>query len=132
MIKKRRSEKLWWIGQLCDSDGGQKRIKFGWIELFWDGFIMKTELELGTVIRGWSLTSSKGVGIPDEDKNMNQVNKLELWIFSLRKKDNSNYSSWKKNVDLIMLIKKINLVILLITYTYWIINACTNSYKILS
>lgn len=73
MNKKTRSEKLWWIGQLCDSDGGQKRIKFGWIELFWDGFIMKTELELGTVIRGWSLTSSKGVGIPDEDKNMNKL-----------------------------------------------------------
>lgn len=60
MGQKIRSDKLWWIVQLCDLDSGQRRIKFGWIGVFWNAFIMKIGLELGTDVRKWILTSWKG------------------------------------------------------------------------
>lgn len=60
MDKKTRSEKLWCIVQLCDLDSGQRRIKFGWIAVFWDAFIMKIGLELCTDVRKWIQKSERG------------------------------------------------------------------------
>lgn len=59
MSEKKRSEKLLCIVQLCASDSGQRTVKFWWIRIFWNAFMMKTKLELETNVRGWTWSYRK-------------------------------------------------------------------------
>lgn len=43
----------------CVLQSGQRTVKFWWIRIFWNAFIMKTKLELETNIRGWTWSYRK-------------------------------------------------------------------------
>lgn len=128
MNRKTRSEKLWWIVQFCDSDSGQRRIKFGWLGVFWDSFITKIVLELGTDVRRWSLKSYKGGSIPDKGKNVNQGNKWNCESSLSGKGTIQGTVVQRKKIieDLIITIEILNLPFFSFLYSYLLINRWLN------